>query len=179
MAVWFSHRVLMAVCVIAGAHATSAMAKNIHVLHVFCRDLQCGDGGSSTMSMVMDTAGNLYGTAADGSHGAGVVFELSPPQTGETKWAYHVLYNFCSRNACKDGADPTNSTLIRDTSGNLYGTTAVGGSRDSGTAFMLSPQTKVDVEPASVRFLSGMDRRSNDSTALLKTNASELRHREA
>jgi uncharacterized repeat protein (TIGR03803 family) len=131
----------MAVSVMAGVHASAAMATtNYTVLHVFCRSFECADGNASSASMVMDAAGNLYGTANDGIHRAGLVFELSPPQAGETKWSYRVLYNFCSRTACRDGDDPTASILIRDTAGNLYGTTARGGSTDSGTAFMLSPE---------------------------------------
>jgi uncharacterized repeat protein (TIGR03803 family) len=40
--------------------------------------------------------------------------------------SYEVLYSFCSASNCADGSSPT-ASLIRDTAGNLYGTTSTGG----------------------------------------------------
>ena len=67
-------------------------------------------------------AGNLYGaTYADGAHGYGNVFKLSPVNGG---WSYTSLYDFSGGS---DGAWP-NSKLTIDANGNLFGTTELGGS---------------------------------------------------
>ena len=49
-----------------------------------------------------------------------------------------VLYNFCSQPNCIDGEGPA-SSLTRDSAGNFYGTTALGGANMDGTVFELSP----------------------------------------
>jgi uncharacterized repeat protein (TIGR03803 family) len=107
------------------------------VLHRFGED---GFEGAYPISgLVFDANGNLYGTASeslpDGCSivsGCGVVFELSPDQNGS--WTYTMLYHFM------DGADGgfPSGTPILDKSGNLYGTTKLGGS-GFGTVFKLSP----------------------------------------
>jgi uncharacterized repeat protein (TIGR03803 family) len=91
------------------------------------------DGSTPYAGLVMDSAGNLYGTTAEGgSYNSGTVFKLDP--TGQET----VLYNFCSQD-CADGALPY-AGLIRDSAGNLYGTTlAGGGSSFEGTVFKLAP----------------------------------------
>jgi uncharacterized repeat protein (TIGR03803 family) len=62
------------------------------------------------------------------------VFELN--RTGKK---YSILYNFCSGGPCTDGAG-SQSQLVNDAAGNLYGTTAQGGPLSgAGTVFELSP----------------------------------------
>lgn len=78
------------------------------------------DGGSDA-ALVMDAAGNFYGTRAEGGpHGNGEVFKLTPSGSG---WIYSSLHDFTSGS---DGADPYGN-LILDANGNLYGTAASGG----------------------------------------------------
>ncbi len=98
-------------------------------------------------TLVLDTAGNLYGTTEvggiltcgpDGTGGCGTVFQLAP-QPGGT-WKLHTLHNFAGGT---DGALPY-AGVILDAAGNLYGTTAAGGyvknaSFGYGTVFELSP----------------------------------------
>jgi uncharacterized repeat protein (TIGR03803 family) len=73
--------------------------------------------------LVFDTAGNLYGTTLQGgTHGSGIVFKLSPASSGY--WTETQLHTF--KNGI-DGAAPF-AGVILDSSGNLYGTTAGGGS---------------------------------------------------
>lgn len=73
-------------------------------------------------SLVMDQAGNLYGTTyCDGMFGFGSVFELTPSDGGQ--WMYHSLYNFMGG---QDGANSW-STLVFDRNGNIYGTAENGG----------------------------------------------------
>jgi uncharacterized repeat protein (TIGR03803 family) len=85
------------------------------VLHVFT----CGvDGGLPQAGLLRDTAGNLYGTtSAGGTSGQGTVFRI------DTSGKESVLYSFTGGS---DGGTPE-AALIRDSVGNLYGTTANGG----------------------------------------------------
>lgn len=59
------------------------------------------DGGSPSGGLVIDKAGNLYGTASGGGIGncesvpCGTIFELSPGINNT--WTFHLLYTFCSR----------------------------------------------------------------------------------
>jgi uncharacterized repeat protein (TIGR03803 family) len=97
------------------------------------------DGSSPQGQLLIDQAGNLYGTTAGGGNGNGTVFELSPPGKGQKTWTETILYRFNG----PDGADPT-SGLIADSAGNLYGTTFRGGTNTvfpTGTVFELSPPT--------------------------------------
>jgi len=95
------------------------------------------DGGSPASGVVLDQAGNLYGTTYMGGsgcsgHGCGVVYELSPSGSG---WTEKVLYTF---QGASDGKNP-NAGVIFDQAGNLYGATFTGGSEGGGTVFELSP----------------------------------------
>jgi uncharacterized repeat protein (TIGR03803 family) len=70
--------------------------------------------------LVRDSAGNLYGTTTEGgSSKCGVVFKVD--KSGKET----LLYSFTG--AGGDGANPY-AGLVRDTAGNLYGTTSGGGS---------------------------------------------------
>jgi uncharacterized repeat protein (TIGR03803 family) len=91
-------------------------ANTENVLFAFARN---SSGTSPTGSLVRDTEGNLYGmTGNGGTYSCGAVFSLTPAGV-ET-----VLYNF---NCLSDGFGG-NGGLIRDASGNLYGTSGAGGS---------------------------------------------------
>ena len=93
-------------------------------------------------TLVMDRAGNLYGTtSADGVYGLGTVFKLSPTGHGPWSYKYTDLHDFTGVN---DGQSPTTSLVI-DNDGNLYGTTFRGG-KDSncqkggcGVVFEITP----------------------------------------
>jgi len=92
-------------------------------------------GGSGPgAGVVMDKVGNLYGTTIYGGSacGCGVVYKLAPGPEG--KWKYTVLHTFQGY----DGAQP-DANLILDNQGNLYGTTATGGTYGAGVAFELTP----------------------------------------
>lgn len=85
-------------------------------------------------NLVFDQAGNLYGTTPlGGDNNDGVVFELTPSNGG---WTESVIYNFPS--SCDCGGAPE-SGLLFDSAGNLYGTTAGGGTYGAGTVYELSP----------------------------------------
>lgn len=88
------------------------------------------DGGTPTAGLLLDNAGNLYGTTGTGGPGGGggTVFELSPMGLG---WNFSVLYSFDSL------AHPF-ANLTMDAAGNLYGTTLSGGSSSHGNVFKLT-----------------------------------------
>jgi uncharacterized repeat protein (TIGR03803 family) len=87
------------------------------------------EGGFPTSGVIMDNNGNFYGTAAiGGAHGDGTVFAVDGSGT------YTLLYSFAGGS---DGAVPSGA-LVRDGSGNLYGTTFYGGSKHGGTMFKIS-----------------------------------------
>jgi uncharacterized repeat protein (TIGR03803 family) len=86
------------------------------------------DGAQPFGSLIQDASGNLYGTtAAGGVFNKGTAFKVDATNR-ET-----VLYSFSGG---ADGSLPF-AALIRDTVGNLYGTTAAGGAFGSGTVFKL------------------------------------------
>jgi uncharacterized repeat protein (TIGR03803 family) len=93
-------------------------------LYAFCSKANCADGSNPEAGLIMDGSGNLYGTTLNGgANGYGAVFKLA------TSGAETVLYSFCSKGDCSDGAYPA-ASLIMDSSGNLYGTTQYGNGRD-------------------------------------------------
>jgi len=107
------------------------------MLYNFCSRNNCADGARPQAPLVFDQAGNLYGTTANGgtgceSYGCGVVFKLAHARTG---WKETVLHEF---KGVPDGIDPVGG-LILDEKGNLYGTTARGGTDDYGTVFEVTP----------------------------------------
>jgi uncharacterized repeat protein (TIGR03803 family) len=108
------------------------------VLYAFCTGTNCPNGANPYAGLVADQAGNIYGATRFGAGDSGVVFKLDP--AGKES----VLYAFCSRTRCADGANPEGG-LILDNAGNLYGTTELGGTHGgsagigAGTVFKLSP----------------------------------------
>jgi uncharacterized repeat protein (TIGR03803 family) len=86
------------------------------------------DGEYPGGNLVMDSEGNLYGTAGGGSQGGGVIFEITA--AGKEK----ILYNFKLNKI--DGHGP--SGLLRDSQGNFYGTTGGGGPTNNGTVYELT-----------------------------------------
>ena len=90
------------------------------------------DGGEGPLySVVMDSAGNLYGTVIGGGLPPaydGAAYKLTP---GSPEWTYTPLFQFTEDG---NGADPE-CALVFDASGNLYGT-ALGG---AGVVFQIAP----------------------------------------
>jgi uncharacterized repeat protein (TIGR03803 family) len=86
--------------------------------------------GANPWAVILDSAGNLYGTTENGGMaGYGAVYKLGP--TGvET-----VLHSFTSG---ADGGTPFGGVNF-DSVGNLYGTTVRGGRHDAGVVYKLDP----------------------------------------
>jgi uncharacterized repeat protein (TIGR03803 family) len=140
------------------------------VLYSFCSQSGCADGGNPESGLIMDLQGHLYGTNSAGafelSKSAGVwkeqvlyggavgglsldgsgnifgatsstVFELSP--SGAGAWNSAVIHTFPS--SPKDGSNLTSAPVV-DLSGNLYGTTSMGGANGYGAAYLLVRPTQ-------------------------------------
>ncbi len=94
------------------------------------------NGFEPNAGVVMDKAGNLYGTTdygGDPNCGCGIIYKLSPGPKG--KWTYTVLHEFGIGN---DGGVPEGNLVI-DSQGNLYGGTVLGGTYGGGVVFELTP----------------------------------------
>jgi uncharacterized repeat protein (TIGR03803 family) len=119
------------------------------VLHSFSK-------GNPSAVLLRSAAGNLYGTAAvGGSTGSGAVFKLS-----DTTGKGTALYNF---NGAPDGVEPT-AGLVRDTAGNFYGTTFLGGGSGAGTIFKLDTTGK---ETVLYSFTGGTDGGNPESSLVM------------
>ncbi len=105
------------------------------ILHSFGKTES--DGVFPGAGIILDAAGNVYGTTTGGgAYNSGIAFELSPASGGG--WKEKILYNFGVNSA--DGLYP-GSSLLMDQAGNLFGSTMNGGANSGGTVFELSPQT--------------------------------------
>ena len=100
------------------ALSSAASAQTINVIYSFAGD---EDGEYTDTDLVIDSAGNLYGTSVlGGDFGSGTVFQLTP--SGNT-WIHTVLYSFTGGT---DGGEPYKGVTL-DAQGNIYGTTVTGG----------------------------------------------------
>jgi uncharacterized repeat protein (TIGR03803 family) len=93
------------------------------------------DGAVPLAGLILDGAGNLYGTTTTGGASSnGAVFQLAPKGSGG--YTESVLDSFGNM---PDGATPI-AGLILDSAGNLYGTTYGGGASGNGTVFKVTLQ---------------------------------------
>jgi len=109
------------------------------------------DGAIPESGVIRDSAGNLYGTTELGGTGQGVVFKV------ETTGTETVLYTFAGG---ADGGWPEAAGVIRDSAGNLYGTTAFGGDLSCNTPYGCGVVFKVDTsgtETVLYSFTGGTD----------------------
>jgi uncharacterized repeat protein (TIGR03803 family) len=113
------------------------------------------DGSFPIASLLIDSSGDLFGTskmggsttACDG-YGCGTVFELVNSSGTYTERLLHGFGGF------QDGSTPA-AALVMDNSGNLYGTTAVGGSNlQNGIVFQVNPTAPASDATLSAASLS-------------------------
>lgn len=111
------------------AHTSTGWTES--VIHAFGFG---NDGSSPSSHIVLDREGNIYGTTLQGGlYSQGIVFELVHSPSG---WSERILYQF------QDGTSGTSSEsgLIADAAGNLYGATMFSGGLGGGTVYELSRQ---------------------------------------
>jgi uncharacterized repeat protein (TIGR03803 family) len=93
------------------------------------------DGAIPRAGLLLDAAGNLYGTTLKGGiNDQGTVFKIAKDGT------YTTLHRFVE----SEGMNP-NGNLVADPAGNLFGTAQLGGDVNNGTAFQLSPDGTLKV----------------------------------
>ncbi len=103
------------------------------ILHTFTGT---ADGSQPSGSVIRDASGNLFGVTSAGGHfSAGVVYKITA--AGQ----FSVLYHFTGGN---DGGAPLGA-LLSDASGNLFGTTSIGGANKAGVVFKLTPTLQQSV----------------------------------
>lgn len=119
-----------------------------------------GDGSNPYAGVIVDSSGNLYGTTLQGGDipcisdydfGCGTVFELSP---SHGSWVETVIHDFTGTDS--DGAASW-APVVLDSSGDLYGTTELGGSNicgdyGCGTIFEFSRSGGAWVEDVLLNF---------------------------
>lgn len=117
----------------------------LKTLKSFCAGTppSCQPDQGPSVTLVVDTGGNIYGTAYfAGANGDGAVFELK--WKGGKKYALHYIHTF----AGGDGAGPwdlsyagQNTGAPYDGKSPLYGATIAGGASGNGTVYSLTPGT--------------------------------------
>ena len=88
------------------------------------------DGSDPQGGVIMDSAGNLYGSTCCGDGTGGTIFELSP---SGGNWIFNLLYSYNGT-----GLGPYGN-LVRDAAGNLYGASVFNGLYNEGVVFKLTP----------------------------------------
>lgn len=123
-------RLLLVFSLLMLAIAAPAAAATESVVYSFANP---PDAYDPKCNLILDAAGNLYGTTFSGGvNNLGSVFVVTPTGTES------VVYSF---KGGTDGSHPI-AGLFRDVkTGNLYGTTVYGGSTNNGTVFMVNPAT--------------------------------------
>jgi uncharacterized repeat protein (TIGR03803 family) len=91
------------------------------------------DGNSPISNIVLDTAGNIYGTTSEGGLGSGTIFQLTPVPGGS--WSETIAHSF---SGTPDGAFPY-AGMVGDGAGNFYGATVHGGADGDGAIYRFIP----------------------------------------
>jgi uncharacterized repeat protein (TIGR03803 family) len=137
------------------------------------------DGIDPHGNLVFDTAGNLYGTTAQGGgtsachgqyEGCGIVFQLVPQSGGH--WQENVLYSFPNGSTGGVGLE---GNLVLDAAENVYGTAYWGGSDFEGAVFELTHGSSGWTEKTIYDFCpSGCEDGSSPGSGVIFDNAGNL-----
>lgn len=156
---------LLAAALLLGSCALCAQEKVIYS--------PSGSGDVAPFVTASDESGNLYGADWFGGTGYGSILELSPSADGS--WTGTDLYTFSG----PDGWEPLG--VIRDSAGNLYGTTLYGGAYQHngcifscGTVFELSPNRDGAWTETILYSFTGGDDGANPQSGLVFDKAGNL-----
>jgi len=148
-----------------GSHGQGAIYRLVHqsggwvFSPLYSFGSQPHDGDQPYARVLVGPNGLLYGTTyGGGAEGQGTVFSLQPPATTcrgfLCPWTETVLYSFTGG---ADGANPYFGDLAFDAAGNIYGTTAYGGSSGYGVVFKLTRSGSAWTESVLWNFTCGDD----------------------
>lgn len=131
-------RALFSLLLLLVASFTAEAQYHFRVLHAFGNGK---DGVGVYGSVVLNNAGNIYGTTFGGGiYSGGTVFLLRAGTNGH--WSEVILHNFGHGN---DGAAPLDGPTL-GSSGDLYGTTESGAQGGVyGTVFRLTPDSNLSL----------------------------------
>jgi uncharacterized repeat protein (TIGR03803 family) len=161
--------VVLAVLLPSTQVAQAAPASHFKVLYTFSGGT---DGGYPTANLLLDTAGNLFGTTSyggdlscplGGGQGCGTVFKLNKADN-ET-----VLHSFTGGT---DGAIPDFAGVVQDAAGNLYGTTVVGGDLSGCSGYgcgVVFKRSKAGKETTLYTFTGGTDGANPEAPLVMDT----------
>ncbi len=159
---------LFAVLMIAGV--SRAQTSTYRILHTFAGGT---DGEYPTTSLLLDSAGHLYGATGGGGsgcspYGCGTAFQLSQ-QGGH--WNERVLVDFSSANNSSSVG-----SLVFDSAANIYGAQYQGGDPacDCGTIYELTKIAGVWTQIILHTFVGGASDGQNPGTGLIRDEAGNL-----
>lgn len=113
-----------------------------------------GSNGANPYGVIVGQHGELYGSAAGGSYGYGLIYKATPPlhtcANTFCGWNESAIYEF------KSSSDAFGVTTF-DSAGNLYGITCCGGLYGSGAVFELMPSQGSWTEKLLYTFTGGKD----------------------
>ena len=113
----------------------SASGWTLKTLYSFQNTKGSQDGGQPYAGLIFDQSGNLYGaTTKGGANGGGTVFELTPTNG---VWSFQTLYGFAGSGGGQLTDGPV-ASLVMDSVGSLYGSTAGDGAYRFGAVFKLA-----------------------------------------
>ncbi len=123
-----------------------APAQTLTTLYSFCTQgssSNCPDGAEPVASLVQATNGEFYGTTLSGGTAiyndkpvnAGTAFKITP--SGNLTTVHSFCADMTTTGECADGNSPYGG-LVQATNGILYGTTAIGGAKNSGTVYSIT-----------------------------------------
>jgi uncharacterized repeat protein (TIGR03803 family) len=126
------------------------------------------DGGDPFAGVILDGAGNLYGTTfGGGAQGFGVAYEL----VAGAEWSQKVLHTFTGGT---DGANPYYGSLAFGEAGNLYGESFTGGAHDYGVVYQLSPGSNGDWTEKIVHAFAGVSDGSSTAGNVVVDKAGDV-----
>ena len=144
---------LSAMTMLGAARAEAQTYTTLHLFNGF-------DGAGSAGAPVLDAAGTLFGTTAQGGASDNGTVYLFNTKTATLRTIHSFSYN-------TDGATPYGA-LVFDAGSNLYGTTSRGGSDGYGTVYKISPTT--DLLTPLYNFTGGADGSTPSAGLVFDTN---------